>query len=170
MYIQKTDEDCYLINLSKEEMKSYSVTYKPTGVYNEKDKEAFMKILKNYKKPFHFKNITLDILPGTDESCVAIIKEKTEEDLSYFVFESDNLDNFIDCAKVLKKRNKKVYSALYKDEKHYRLITKNTTEDTFLILSEFSYTLPFTKAEKSYTESYMECLIKSNALEILSGK
>ena len=170
MNIYKADEDCFFIELSKEDMESCSIKYNPSGLYTEKEENTFLHILEEYKEAFTFKKADIAILPGLRGGCIAVVKKKNEEVFPFSVFESEKLDNFIDAAKILHNNKTDITSSLYKGESCFRLITKNKPQKADLILREFSEKLPFSENEKKYTESYYECLIRDNALEVLCGK
>lgn len=170
MKIQKADEDCFFIELSEKDMAYYNIACKPEGLYTEKEESLFIHILKEHKEAFSFKKADISILPGIKGGCVAVVKKKNETSFPFYVFESESCDNFIDSAKILKKRNITVASSLYKGENCFRLITENKNEKAVFLLCEFSKRLRFSESEKTYTENYFDCIIKDNALEILSGK
>lgn len=168
MNIEKTDESTYLIELSSKEMQNYKITYNPNGIYSKKIEKTFTNILKEHTKAFSFSQICVDILPGIPTGCVAIIKEKNENDL-YSLFETDDINFFIDCAKALKSKKAKANSSLYKNESVYRIIIESSDFCINSILSEFSDKVAFQKSEILYTKNEMDCIIENNALEILSG-
>lgn len=170
MNIQKTDEDCFFIELTEKDMADYNISCNPSGLYTEKEESVFLHMLKEQKEPFSFEKADINILPGIKGGCIAVIKKKNENKAHFSVFESDSLDNFIDCAKILNKRSISVISSLYKDGNLYRIITERENKSASFILCEFSEKLSFSETEKDYTERYMQCLIKDSALEVLSGK
>ena len=170
MNIQKTDEDCFFIEFTEEDMSEYDIRYSPCGTCTAKEENVILHILKENKENVSFKKADISILPGIKGGCIAVVKKKTEEDFPFLVFESENLDNFIDLAVILSERNLNIPSSLYKDEDSYRIITDCKNEDALLLLCEFSENLSFPEREKEYTENYFRCLIEKRALEILCGK
>lgn len=168
MNITKTDENCYIIELSKDEMEKNKITYHKNGIYSKEEEEIFLNILKSKEKAFSFSTISVDILPGIPNGCVAVIKKRTS--CSKVLFESLSIDDFIDCAKVLKERNKSAKGSLYKNENTYRLIISKDDDFLSAILCEFSTKPYFQEAEIRKTEKETKCIIKENALEILAGK
>lgn len=169
MYIQKTDENCFLIELSEKDMETEGIKYKPSGIYTEKDEGIFIHILNEHKEALSFTKADISILPGIKGGCVAVVKKKNEKELPYAVFESESLDDFLDASKILSEKGITPSASLYKGEGRYRLITQAKDERALLLLCEFSRRLPFPEGEKEYTEGSYECLIRDKALKILSG-
>lgn len=170
MNIQKTDENCFFIELSEKDMNTYNISLRSDGLYSEKDESLFLHILKENNEAPLFPKADISLLPGIRGGCIAVVKRKKEKPFPFAVYESEGLDAFLDLSKILSERSISLASSLYKGEDCFRLITENESEKAGLILCEFSESLPFPEREKEYTESFFQCLIRNKASEILCGK
>lgn len=175
MNIQKTDENCFLVELSKDDMNSFGITYEHLSTASEHARQALKNIIKSASKkqsdfPTSFSNMKIDLMPGIPDGCVIIFTHFEEKNTLYEIFESNSLDAFLDSAKAISPLGSTKESSLYTDGKVFRLTVSSENSAAINILSEFSERLDCDGFETERTKEYMKCLIFEKALEILCGK
>lgn len=175
MNIELTDEKCIFVELTGDDLESFGITYEQFEFRDEKIRSILKNILREAKSQTNTEicfnsNIRIELLPGIPDGCVIIFTPLSVPDKTFRIFEADNFDDILDCAKALYTQNKKIKSSLYRDNDCFRLVVHHSNENAITVLCEFLTELDCDELEESRTAEYMTCLIDENALEILCGK
>lgn len=179
MDFKKTNEKCILAFLTDDDMTSFGLTYDELDYCNEKTRSALKYILKKAKDETDFSfcsRLRIDVMPGENDGCMILFSdiEGIEEAVyreEQIVFECDNFNAAVDCAKVLSSLEIAVpESSFYEGHDIFRLIVAGADDRTISLIGEFMDILQSDESEAARTEETMRCLIEKDALKILCGK
>lgn len=180
MKISCVSETITVIELSKEEMTRYDFNFEKSDYSSPHTRRVLWSIIDEASK-ITGKNVEvnqgleIDFLPDIKGGCLLIISQGTpkatrlfsEKDIS--IYESKDINCFLDFAKGAKKCSEGAKSSFYYLSGVYRLIIESPMKGLHVLAREFSLTpLDFLSCcDKTY-EAF-NCLIESNALEVLGG-
>ena len=179
MKIDAIDEKSVLVELSKEDLSKSEITYEELDYANERTRTFVRKILETIRLEtgrtgFESGSLEVEVMPDSFGGCLMIFKEKkesafTEEDKTS-VFFSENINDLIDCARVLKGLEAPEKSgALYCADGTFFLLLSGYPGKKRSVLSEYLEEAAFTEERLGFLKEYGKCLIESDALAVLSA-
>lgn len=119
--------------------------------------------------------LEIDLLPDIKGGCLMIISQgapKTKyllSDKEACIYESNDINSFLDFAKAVKNLGTPAESSFYYFDGNYRLIADSAVRALDILSKEFSLTkLDYIKTADKTREAF-NCLIESDALKILGG-
>ena len=180
MKISCVSETITVIELSKEDMTKYDFNFEKSDCSSPHTRKVLWSIIDEASK-LTGKNVEInqgleiDFLPDIKGGCLLIISQGTPKATRLFsdkdmgIYESRDINCFLDFAKGAKSCNKTAESSFYYLSGVYRLILESSNQGLHALAKEFSLTpLDFlTYSDKTY-EAF-KCLIESKALEVLGG-
>lgn len=179
MKIDAIDEKSILVELSKEDLSKSEITYEELDYKNERTRKLVRRILETIRLEtgrIVSENSTLEVevMPDSFGGCLMIFKEKRaaepEEADKTAVFFSKNINDFIDCARALKKMKAQQESGgLFSAEGAFFLLLPGCSREKRSVLSEYLEETAFSKAKLGFLLEYGKCLIEKDALEVLSA-
>lgn len=176
-----TDKNCIVAVLSCYDLYEMGLSYDEIDYSNEKTRLALGKILSKGKMyadnlDGFLRKLRIDVLPSENDGCVIFFTdlekdtEKQAEKRNVFFF-CKNFDNLLDLSKAAVKTDcETLESSLYKGKDGFYLCIENPSDALNSLCLEF---LTLCRDENLFYERIKECcscLIKSDALHILSGK
>lgn len=178
--ISCVSETITVIELSKEEMTKYDFNFEKSDSSSPHTRKVLWSIIDEASK-ITGKNVEvnqgleIDFLPDIKGGCLLIISQGTPKATRLFsekeigIYESRDINCFLDFAKGAKRCGKKAKASFYYLDGVYRLILESPEKGLHFLAKEFSLThLDFlTFSDKTY-EAF-NCLIESDALEVLGG-
>ena len=179
MKIDAIDEKSVLVELSKEDLSKSEITYEELDYANERTRTFVRKILEiirleTGRTVFESGSLEVEVMPDSFGGCLMIFKEKkesafTEEDKTS-VFFSENINDLIDCARVLKGLEAAEKSgALYCADGTFFLLLSVCSSKKRSVLSEYLEEAAFTEERLGFLKEYGKCLIERDALAVLSA-
>ena len=179
MKIDAIDEKSVLVELSKEDLSKSEITYEELDYANERTRTFVRKILETIsietgRTVFESGSLEVEVMPDSFGGCLMIFKEKkesafTEEDKTS-VFFSENINDLIDCARVLKGLEAAEKSgALYCADGTFFLLLSGYPGKKRSVLSEYLEEAAFTEERLGFLKEYGKCLIERDALAVLSA-
>lgn len=179
MKIDAIDEKSVLVELSKEDLSKSEITYEELDYANERTRTFVRKILETIRletgrKVFESGSLEVEVMPDSFGGCLMIFKEKKEsnfaEEDKTSVFFSENINDLIDCARVLKGLEAQVESAaLYCADGTFFLLLSVCSSKKRSVLSEYLEEAAFTEERLGFLKEYGKCLIERDALAVLSA-
>lgn len=178
MKIDAIDEKSVLVELSKEDLSKSEITYEELDYANERTRTFVRKILETIRLEtgrtvFESGSLEVEVMPDSFGGCLMIFKEKKESDFAEedktSVFFSENINDLIDCARVLKGLEAQVESAaLYCADGTFFLLLSVCSSKKRSVLSEYLEEAAFTEERLGFLKEYGKCLIERDALAVLS--
>ena len=179
MKIDAIDEKSVLVELSKEDLSKSEITYEELDYANERTRTFVRKILETIRLEtgrmvFESGSLEVEVMPDSFGGCLMIFKEKKESDFAEedktSVFFSENINDLIDCARVLKGLEAQVESAaLYCADGTFFLLLSVCSSKKRSVLSEYLEEAAFTEERLCFLKEYGKCLIERDALAVLSA-
>ena len=179
MKIDAIDEKSVLVELSKEDLSKSEITYEELDYANERTRTFVRKILETIRLEtgrtgFESGSLDVEVMPDSFGGCLMIFKKKNESDFTEkentAVFFSENINDLIDCARVLKNLEAQVESgALYCADGTFFLLLSGYPGKKRSVLSEYLEEAAFTEERLGFLKEYGKCLIESDALAVLSA-
>ena len=180
MKISCVSDTVTVIELSVEEMKKYDFNIEKSDYSSPHTRKVLWSIIDEASK-LTGRNVEvnqgleIDFLPDIKGGCLLIISQGTPKtkyllsDESCAVYESRDINSFLDFAKAAKHLKDTAESSFYYYDGTYRLILNSKHKGLHILTREFSllqldYVKTFDKTREAFN-----CLIESNALEILGG-
>ena len=180
MKISCVSETITVIELSKEDMTKYDFNFEKSDCSSPHTRKILWSIIDDAsritgKSVEINQGLEIDFLPDIKGGCLLIISQGTPKATRLFsdknmgIYESRDINCFLDFAKGAKSCSKTAESSFYYLSGVYRLILESNNPGLHALAKEFSLTpLDFlTFSDKTY-EAF-NCLIESNALEVLGG-
>lgn len=168
MNTQLLNENCISVELTEFEMQNYGFTYSELDYKDEKNIFALNSIFVFAKEELKMNDdarrfFQIDVFPSEKNGCLILfsLSKGTE------IFKSECIDNFFDCAAVMKNRID-FQNSLYKYKSCYYLLCEKIKESESMTVLEFLDSEK-TELSRARLEEFGEKLIEENALEILSG-
>lgn len=173
MKIEVADGTCVLVELTKEDMQAYGITYDDIITHAKKAECALCDILCALKEEKDdglcaAKYLKAEFLPGVKGGCLVILKALREEKSDYRLFETESIDALLDCAKAFV-NTALPDSSLFYDGTTYRLLVNEEALVLGSTVHEFLEEVFTDSREVERTKEYMSCILESRALEILAG-
>ena len=179
MKIDAIDEKSVLVELSKEDLSKSEITYEELDYANERTRTFVRKILETIRLEtgrtvFESGSLEVEVMPDSFGGCLMIFKEKKEsnfaEEDKTSVFFSENINDLIDCARVLKGLEAPEKSgALYCADGTFFLLLSVCSSKKRSVLSEYLEEAAFTEERLGFLKEYGKCLIERDALAVLSA-
>ncbi len=175
MKISCVSEKITVIELSASEVEEYSISFEESD-YNSASKRSTLWALiseaeKLLGKHIYIENgIEIDFMPDIKGGCLLIISENESRELSFSscVLQSDNIDDILDFAKALPKKEQYV-SSLYTQNGNFRILVDQTDDCLLLLSSEFHLDIYCDETLFESTKEHYSLAIENGALEILGG-
>ena len=180
MKISCVSETVTVIELSPKEMEKYEFNIENSDYSSPHTRKALWSIIDEASK-LTGKNVEvnqgleIDLLPDIKGGCLLIISQgtpKTKYLLSAencSIYESSDINSFLDFAKAVKNLDKSAEASFYYFKGVYRLILNSTHKAVHILTREFGLnSLDYLKTADKTREAF-NCLIESDALEILGG-
>ena len=180
MKISCVSDTVTVIELSVEEMKKYDFNIEKSDYSSPHTRKVLWSIIDEASK-LTGRNVEvnqgleIDFLPDIKGGCLLIISQgvpKTKyllSDENDGIYESRDINSFLDFAKAAKHLKDTAESSFYYYEGVYRLILSSTDKGLHILANEFALSsLDYIKTADKTREAF-NCLIESNALEILGG-
>lgn len=178
--ISCVSETITVIELSKEEMTKYDFNFEKSDYSSPHTRRVLWSIIDEASK-LTGKNVEvnqgleIDFLPDIKGGCLLIISQGTPKATRLFsekeigIYESRDINCFLDFAKGAKGCSEGAKSSFYYLGGDYRLILESPNKALHILAKEFSLTHLdfFSYSDKTY-EAF-NCLIESDALEVLGG-
>ncbi len=180
MKISCVSDTVTVIELSVEEMEKYDFNIEKSDYSSPHTRKVLWSIIDEASK-LTGRNVEvnqgleIDFLPDIKGGCLLIISQgtpKTKYTLSnenYSIYESRDINSFLDFAKAAKHLKDTAESSFYYYEGVYRLILNSARKGLHILTREFALTALDYIEEADKTREAFNCLIESNALEILGG-
>lgn len=179
MKIDAIDEKSILVELSKEDLSKSEITYEELDYANERTRKLVQRILETIrletgKTVFENGSLEVEVMPDSFGGCLMIFKnkngEKNAKEDKTSVFFSENINNFIDCARALGKTEEQCKSGkLFSFDGTYFLLLSGLSERKRSVLSEYLEETALTQARLAFLLEYGKCLIEKDALFVLSA-
>lgn len=175
MKIETTDNNCILARLSSEDLDSFELTCDELRFSNEKAREVLHKILDEAQAETgssfdEARKLKIEVLPDCSGGCLIMLLPCSEEDTNTAVYETDEIDNLLDAAAVLKSENiVPENSGLYEKDGIYRLTVTDIGERAGLLLGEYLTSVYSDSLLLSRTQEAFHCVCRQDALKILGG-
>ncbi len=180
MKISCVSENITVIELSREEMTRYDFNFEKSDCSSPHTRKVLWSIIDEASR-ITGKNVEvnqgleIDFLPDIKGGCLLIISQGTPKSTRLFsekeigIYESRDINSFLDFAKGAKCCKDRSKSSFYYLDGIYRLILESSSEGLHFLAKEFNLVhLDFlTYSDKTY-EAF-NCLIESDALEVLGG-
>ena len=182
MKIDIATEKSILVELSKEDMSFYDITYEELDYSNIPTRKIIFEIIEQIKeetgKTFDFTdNLQIDVMPDSIGGCLIIFTDCTENSKAVSVcspsavFETREIDDLIDCARTIRKSKSSFPQCdLFENLGIYTLVVRNCSAGLKRIISEFASGREADEFEISRIAESQHCLAEINGLEILCGK
>ena len=178
MKISCVSDTVTVIELTEEEMKKYDFTPETSDYSSVHTRRVLWSIIDEASK-ITGKNVQIncgleiDFLPDIKGGCLLIISqgttEKPKEITDNAIYESRDINDFLDFAKAAKNCGKSAESSFYYLHGNYRLIIKSNEKRLHILAGEFALKTIDYIAHYDTTREAFNCLIDSGALEILGG-
>ena len=180
MKISCVSETVTVIELSKEEMKKYNFAFEKSDYSSPHTRKVLWSIIDEASK-ITGKNVEvnqgleIDFLPDIKGGCLLIISQGTPKTTRLFsdkdvgIYESSDINCFLDFAKATKTSTQNAQSSFYYLNGLYRLIIENSETSIHILAREFALKSLDYISDSDKTREAFNCLIESNALEILGG-
>lgn len=180
MKISCVSDTVTVIELTVEEMEKYDFNIEQSDYSSPHTRKVLWSIIDEASK-LTGRNVEvnqgleIDFLPDIKGGCLLIISQgapKTKyllSDENRTIYESRDINSFLDFAKAAKHLKDTAESSFYYYQGVYRLILNSQSKGLHILtrefaLSELDYVKTFDKTREAFN-----CLIESNALEILGG-
>lgn len=180
MKISCVSETITVIELSKEEMSGYDFNFEKSDYSSPHTRKVLWSIIDEASK-ITGKNVEvnqgleIDLLPDIKGGCLLIISQGTPQARRLFseneigIYESKDINCFLDFAKGAKWCSEGAKSSFYYLDGIYRLILESPEKGLHILTREFSLTYIDFLSYSDKTYEAFNCLIESNALEVLGG-
>ena len=180
MKISCVSDTVTVIELSFEEMKKYDFNIEKSDYSSPHTRKVLWSIIDEASK-LTGRNVEvnqgleIDFLPDIKGGCLLIISQgapKTKyllADKDMGIYESCDINSFLDFAKATKHLKENSESSFYYFQGNYRLILNSCNKALHILTGEFSLNPLDYISNSDKTREGFNCLIESNALEILSG-
>lgn len=180
MKISCVSDTVTVIELTEEEMKKYDFTFEQSDYSSPHTRRVLWSIIDEASKITGKnvevnKGLEIDFLPDIKGGCLLIISQSALEETPTFyntsaiVYESPDINSFLDFAKAAKNKCKSAESSFYYLDGNYRLIVDKASVFLCALASEFTLKAIDHIANADKTREAFNCLIDSGALEILGG-
>ena len=176
--ISCVSETVTVIELTEEEMKKYDFTFEESDYSSPHTRRVLWSIIDEASKITGKdvqvnRGLEIDFLPDIKGGCLLIISQGTPEKTTYStdtaIYESSDINSFLDFAKAVKNCAENAKSSFYYLHGNYRLIIKSSERRLHILAGEFALkSLDYITYNDKTCEAF-NCLIDSNALEILGG-
>ena len=180
MKISCVSDTVTVIELSPSEMEKYDFNIEKSDCSSPHTRKVLWSIIDEASK-LTGRNVEvnqgleIDFLPDIKGGCLLIISQGTPKTKYSFsdkdsgIYESGDINAFLDFAKAAKYLKDSTESSFYYYEGVYRLILNSPDKGLHILTREFALTsLDYLKTSDKTREAF-NCLIDSNALEILGG-
>lgn len=180
MKISCVSETVTVIELTEEEMKKYDFTFEESDYSSPHTRRVLWSIIDEVSKITGKdvqvnKGLEIDFLPDVKGGCLLIIsqgtgnKPPTTLHSDTAIYESSDINSFLDFAKAAANRGKWAESSFYYLHGNYRLIITSSEKGLHILAGEFALKSLDYIIYSDKTREGFNCLIESNALEILGG-
>jgi hypothetical protein len=178
--ISCVSETVTVIELSPVEMKKYDFNIEKSDYSSPHTRRVLWSIIDEASK-ITGKNVEvnqgleIDLLPDIKGGCLLIISQGTPKtkyllsDKNLSIYESKDIDSFLDFAKALKNLEASAESSFYYRDGIYRLILHSSVKAYQALSKEFSLVQLDYISSADKTREAFNCLIEDNALKILGG-
>lgn len=180
MKIDIAGEKSILVELSKEDMSEFNITYDDLDYSNIPTKKILFKIIEQIKletgKAFdNTEKLQIDVMPDSSGGCLLIFTDCANNMIAIasqsYTFYTSCYDDLVDCARAFSKKiTDYPDSSLYKFKDTFILHVSNCNDFQKATLFEFADYCNVDEAEKERLDEYADCIIKKDALKILCGK
>ena len=172
MNVSHTSDETMIIELTRDELKSCFLTYEKINEDFSAARRALTRIICETRKISGeglavSDSSRIDVLPDGEGGCLIIVSSPKEHNEKICIYESRDVNLFIDMSKAMS-LCEKTQSSFYKAGESYRLVLE-ACERTHGICREFLLPVDEGKTGKVRTEESFSCLIKERASEILGG-
>lgn len=180
MKISCVSDTVTVIELSASEMEKYDFNIEKSDYSSPHTRKVLWSIIDEATR-LTGKNVEIkqgleiDFLPDIKGGCLLIISQSTPETTRLFcetdmgIYESPDINCFLDFAKAAKISGKTAVSSFYYLDGVYRLILESSNRAFHVLTREFNLTRLDFLSYSDKTREAFNCLIDSNALEILGG-
>ncbi len=180
MKISLVSDTITVIELSPEEMTQYDFTFEKSDYSSPHTRRVLWSIIDDAsritgKTVEVSKGLEIDFLPDIKGGGLLIISEGEDENIKAHklphksIFESRDIDLIIDFAKTVCGITGAVSSCLYFLSGTYRLLIHSGESAFYFLAKEFSLEEVSSPYCSESTKEGWQCLIRGNALEILSS-
>lgn len=180
MKISCVSETVTVIELTEEEMKKYDFTFEESDYSSPHTRRVLWSIIDEASKITGKdvqvgQGLEIDFLPDIKGGCLLIISQGTPEktapayDSDTAIYESSDINSFLDFAKAVTFCGKEAESSFYYLHGNYRLIIKSSEKRLHILAGEFTLKSLDYITYNDKTREAFNCLIDSDALEILGG-
>ena len=180
MKISCVSETVTVIELSPGEMEKYDFNIEKSDYSSPHTRKVLWSIIDDASR-LTGKNVEInhgleiDFLPDIKGGCLLIISQGTPKATRLFsekdsgIYESRDINCFLDFAKAAKISDKTAESSFYYLDGVYRLILESDNRGLHILTREFRLTRLDFLSYCDKTREAFNCLIDSDALEILGG-
>lgn len=180
MKISCVSETVTVIELSPVEMKKYDFNIEKSDYSSPHTRKVLWSIIDEASKITGKsvevnQGLEIDLLPDIKGGCLLIISQGTPKtkyllsDKDSWIYESRDINAFLDFAKSVKNLDTAVESSFYYRDGIYRLILYSSVKAFQVLSKEFSLTALDYMHSADKTREAFNCLIESEALKILGG-
>ena len=180
MKISCVSETVTVIELTEEEMKKYDFTFEESDYSSPHTRRVLWSIIDEASKITGKdvqvnQGLEIDFLPDVKGGCLLIISQGKPDktaltiETDTAIYESSDINSFLDFAKAATNCTKTAQSAFYYLHGNYRLIIKSAEKRLHILAGEFALKSLDYITYNDKTREGFNCLIESKALEILSG-
>ena len=180
MKIDLAGEKSVLVELSKEDMTEFNITYDDLDYSNVPTRKVLFCIMEKIrletgKTIGQTDKLKIDVMPDSKGGCLMIFTDCAGEELVVkkedLAFICEDINNLIDCARALKKSGLACpETSLYSSTDGYILTTSNCNNLQKKLISEFAKCERVSILDLERIREYGECIKSGNALEVLCGK
>lgn len=180
MKISCVSETVTVIELSPGEMEKYDFNIEKSDYSSPHTRKVLWSIIDDASRltgknvEIH-QGLEIDFLPDIKGGCLLIISQGTPKATRLFsekdsgIYESRDINCFLDFAKAAKISGKTAESSFYYLDGVYRLILESSDRAVHILTREFNLTRLDFLSYCDKTREAFNCLIDSDALEILGG-
>ena len=179
MKISCVSDTVTVIELSAQEVTKYHISFEESDYNTPSSRSALWSLIDEAEKISGKTleinaSLEIDFMPDVKGGCLVIISQgedgSFESNLSgEGLYETSDINNLLDFARSLCSVRKELHCELYKNANNYRLIIHNADSAVDALALEFCLAITHNSISIESTRECCDCIIKSSALEVLSG-